>query len=67
MNILPILALLPILVVLILLVRFRMAADVAGIIGLAVAVLAAWLYFQTPLSLPARAGLSASWLPFPSP
>ena len=59
------LALLPVLVVLILLVRFRMAADLAGIIGLAVAVLAAWLYFQTPLSVLAKAGLSGVVASFP--
>jgi lactate permease len=59
------LAVLPVLVVLVLLVRFRMAADLAGIIGLAVAVLAAWLYFQTPLSILARAGLSGVVASFP--
>jgi lactate permease len=52
------LALLPILVVLVLLVSFRMAADIAGLVGLAVAVLAAWLYFGTPLPILFRAGLS---------
>ena len=66
MNLLSILlALLPILVVLVLLVRFRMAADLAGIIGLAVAVLAAWWYFQTPLPTLAKASLSGVVASFP--
>ena len=66
MNLLPILlALLPILVVLILLAGFRMAADSAGLIGLAVAVLAAWLYFHTPLPVLFAAGLSGVVASFP--
>ena len=52
------LALLPILVVLVLLVSMRMAADTAGLVGLAVAVLIAWLYFSTPLPILFRAALS---------
>jgi lactate permease len=66
MNLLSILlALLPILVVLILLVGWRMAADLAGVIGLAAAVLVAWLYFQTPLPILLRAGLSGVVASFP--
>lgn len=52
------LALLPILSVLILLVGCKMAADIAGLIGLAVAALVAWLYFQTPPSILVKASLS---------
>jgi lactate permease len=59
------LALLPILVVLVLLVSLRMAADVAGLIGLGVALLAAWLYFQTPPLVLLRAGLSGVVASFP--
>jgi lactate permease len=66
MNLLSILlALLPILVVLILLVWRRMAADLAGVIGWAVAVLVAWLYFQTPLVINLKASLSGALASFP--
>ena len=60
-----VLALLPILVVLILLVSFRMAADLAGLIGLGTALLTAWLYFHTPPSILLRAGLSGVVASFP--
>jgi lactate permease len=52
------LALLPVLVVLILLIWKRMAADTAGLIGWLVAVLTAWLYFQTPLGITLTASLA---------
>jgi len=59
------LALLPILVVLILLIWRRMAADLAGLIGWLVAVLAAWLYFQTPLAITLKASLAGVVASFP--
>jgi lactate permease len=46
-----ILALSPIIVIFLLLTLRRTAADIAGLIGWVVAVCAAWLYFQTPLSV----------------
>ena len=66
MNLLSILfALLPILVILVLLVVRKMAADLAGVIGWAVAVLAAWLYFQTPLVITLKASLAGAVASFP--
>lgn len=59
------LALLPVLVVLILLVWRRMAADLAGVIGWAAAMLAAWLYFNTPLAVLLRASASGVVASFP--
>jgi lactate permease len=59
------LALLPILVILILLVWRRLAADLTGIIGWLVALLAAWLYFRTPLSIALKASLSGVVASFP--
>jgi lactate permease len=58
-------ALLPILVVLILLIWRRMAADLAGVIGWAVAALVAWLYFQTPLRIALEASLAGAIASFP--
>lgn len=52
------LALFPVLVVLVLLLWKRMAADMAGLIGWAAAMLAAWLYFQTPLQVALTASLA---------
>jgi len=61
MNLLSILiALLPILVILVLLIGRKMAADLAGVIGWAVTVLSAWLYFQTPLSIILKASLAGA-------
>lgn len=66
MNLLAVLlALLPVLLVLILLVRLRMAADLAGLIGFGVAVLVAWFYFQTPLSILFKAAFSGVVASFP--
>jgi len=66
MNPLAILfALLPVLVVLLLLVWRRMAADTAGVIGWMSAVLAAWLYFQTPLAITLKASLAGVVASFP--
>jgi lactate permease len=59
------LALLPVLVVLILLIWKRMAADTAGLIGWLVAVLTAWLYFQTPLGITLTASLAGIVASFP--
>jgi lactate permease len=59
------LALLPVLVILVLLVWRRMAADLAGVIGWVVAVLVAWLYFQTPLLINLKASLSGAVASFP--
>ncbi len=59
MNLLSVLlALFPVLVVLVLLLWKRMAADTAGLIGWAAAMLAAWLYFQTPLQVALTASLA---------
>jgi lactate permease len=59
MNLLSVLlALFPVLVVLILLLWKRMAADIAGLIGWAAAMLVAWLYFQTPLQVALTASLA---------
>jgi lactate permease len=59
MNPIPVvLALLPVLMVLVLLIWKRMAADTAGLIGWAVALLAAWLYFRTPLQIALTASLA---------
>jgi lactate permease len=52
------LALLPVLVVLILLIWKRMAADTAGLIAWVVAMLAACLYFQTPIQVALTASLA---------
>ena len=52
------LALLPVLVVLILLIWKRMAADTAGLIAWVVAMLAACLYFQTPIQVALIASLA---------
>jgi len=66
MNILSILlAMLPILVVLILLVWHKMAADLSGVIGWAMTVLIAWLYFQTPLIVTLKASLAGAVASFP--
>ncbi len=66
MNLLSILlALLPILVVLVLLLWRRMAADLAGVIGWAVTLLVAWLYFQTPLLITLKASLAGVIASFP--
>jgi lactate permease len=51
-------ALLPVMVIFVLLVRFCTAADMAGLIGWAVTVVIAGLYFHTPLVVLARASLS---------
>ena len=48
-----------------LLVWLRMAADSAGLIGLAVTVLVAWLYFQTPMAVLFRAAASGVVASFP--
>jgi lactate permease len=53
-----IIALLPVLVVLILLLWKRMAADTAGLIGWVAAMLAACLYFQTPIKIALTASLA---------
>ena len=59
MNIISVfIALLPVLAVLILLLWKRLAADTAGLIGWMVAVLTAWLYFQTPLQITLTASLA---------
>lgn len=59
MNLISVLlALLPVLAVLILLIWKRMAADTAGLVGWLVAVLTAWLYFQTPLKITLSASLA---------
>lgn len=59
MNLLSVLlALFPVLVVLVLLLWKRMAADTAGLIGWAAAMLVAWLYFQTPLQVALTASLA---------
>jgi lactate permease len=59
MNIVSVfVALLPVLTVLVLLLWKRMAADTAGLIGWLVAVLAAWLYFRTPLQVTLTASLA---------
>jgi lactate permease len=66
MNLLSIfLSLLPILLILLLLLWRRMAADAAGIIGWIVTLLAAWLYFQTPLTVTLRASLAGVVASFP--
>jgi lactate permease len=59
------LALLPILVVLTLLLWQRMAADFAGLIGWAVTILVAWLFFQTPLLITLKASLAGVIASFP--
>jgi len=52
MNLLSLLlALLPILAIFALLLVRRTPADIAGVVGWAVTLLAAWLYFQTPLAI----------------
>ncbi len=59
MNLLSVLlALSPVIVILLLLILRRTAADIAGLIGWAVAVAAACLYFHTPLIVALRASLS---------
>jgi len=60
-----ILALLPIIFVLVLLVWRRMAADLAGLLGWAAAMLVAWLYFATPLPVLLAASLSGMVASFP--
>jgi lactate permease len=66
MNLLSVLlALLPILVILILLIWRRMAADLAGLIGWAVAALAALFYFQTPLAVLLKSSLAGVVASFP--
>jgi lactate permease len=65
-NILSVLfALFPIIVVLVLLIWRRMAADLAGVFGWIAAVLAAWLYFQTPLMIILKASLAGAIASFP--
>ncbi|MEZ0396082.1 MAG: L-lactate permease [Anaerolineales bacterium] len=59
------LALLPILVVLVLLLWRRMAADLAGLIGWGVAILAAVFYFQTPPAVALTASLAGIVASFP--
>ncbi len=58
-------ALLPVIVIFILLVWRRMAADTAGVIGWVAAALAAWLYFQTPLTVTWQASLAGVVASFP--
>ena len=58
-------ALFPILIVFILLVFRRMAADLAGVIGWVVAMIVAWLYFQTPLRILLQASLGGVVASFP--
>lgn len=66
MNLLSVLlALVPVLIVLILLLWRRMAADTAGLIGWAAALLVTWLYFQTPLSVALTASLGGIVASFP--
>ena len=66
MNMLTVLlALLPILVILVLLIWHKMAADFAGLIGWAIAILVAWLYFQTPLAVVFRSSLAGVVASFP--
>ncbi len=66
MNLLSVLlALLPVLVVLILLIWRRFAADLAGVVGWGVAVLVAWLYFQTPLAITLKASAAGVIASFP--
>ena len=64
MDILSVLlAFFPVIAIFFLLLVYRIAADVAGYIGWAVAALVAWLYFQTPLEVvltASVAGLVAS-------
>jgi lactate permease len=66
MNLLSVLlALFPVLVILALLVWRRMAADTVGVIGWLVALLVAWLYFQTPLVITLKASLAGAIASFP--
>jgi len=66
MNLLSVLlALSPILLVLILLLWRRMAADTAGLLGWAAALLITWLYFQTPLPVAITASLGGMVASFP--
>lgn len=66
MNMLSVLlALLPILVILVLLIWRKLAADLAGLIGWAVAILVAWLYFQTPLAVVFKSSLAGVVASFP--
>jgi lactate permease len=66
MNFLSVfLALFPILVILVLLVWLRMAADTVGVIGWLVALVIAWLYFQTPLAIALKASLAGVIASFP--
>jgi lactate permease len=58
-------ALLPVIVILVLLIWRKTAADVAGLAGWLVAVLAAWLYFQTPLYVILKASLGGFIASFP--
>ncbi len=59
------LALAPVLLVLILLLWRRMAADTAGLLGWAAALLITWLYFQTPLPVALVASLGGIVASFP--
>ena len=52
------LALLPIAAILILLLARRTPADIAGLVGWALALLVAWLYFQTPLGIALQTSLA---------
>lgn len=66
MNLLSIfLSLLPILLILVLLIWRRMAADLAGLIGWLVALLAILFYFHTPLSIALQASLAGVIASFP--
>ncbi|MDH7515660.1 MAG: L-lactate permease [Bacteroidota bacterium] len=59
MGIIPvILALSPVIVVFLLLTLRRTPADIAGLIGWVVAVIVAWLYFETPLSVVFNASIA---------
>lgn len=59
MNIISVIfALLPVLAVLVLLLWKHIAADTAGLIGWVVAVVTAWMYFQTPLQITLTASLA---------
>jgi lactate permease len=59
------LALLPILTILVLLIWRKMAADLAGLIGWAIAIVVAWLYFQTPLAVVFKSSLAGVVASFP--
>lgn len=60
-----ILALLPVLLIFFLLVFAKKAADVSGTLGWIAAVVIAWLFFKTPLSIALKASLSGVVASFP--